>query len=355
MKRFLKVVLALAVVAVVVWLIWERTREQRLAGLRAEQEELRQRVNEVLARDSLLSAAPTSGDVAVALSTRLLEDMMRQVATRYFDRVVLDLDLDVHVRHRRDVKVKMLLGRVKAGEWLADVNIHKVEGVLHATQPRMEMLGAGGVDVGLRVAVERASGAATVHFTWDARRLTGALCRDFELSVEISGRALPAEYDVAGGLHLTADAEGLVAEPAFPRTAMKFRLRLELTPESWKAVRAALESQDKMFRCSIGIDPDELIDKLKELVRSGFDVTLPRSVYRPFVLPAGVNRSVAVGDRTLLLSVEPQALRTIQKALWYSASVEAEPGQARLAASEQAPPSGATSPSPTQALNDAAY
>jgi hypothetical protein len=103
---------------------------------------------------------------------------------------------------------------------------------------------------------------------------------------------------------------------------MKFRLRLELTSDSWQAVRAALESQDKLLRCGIGIDTDELIGKLKELVREGFDVTLPRSVYRPFVLPAGVNRSVEVAGRRIVLSVEPQRLRTVHGALWYSASVE---------------------------------
>ena len=191
-----------------------RRAADRLAALKSDQRDLRQRLETLLAGDPMLSAP--SGDVAVGIRSALLEDLMRKVASSYLDRVVLDLSLDVTLRQRQEVKVKTLLGRLKAGTWEAEVRVGRVRGTLRASQPRVEFSGENQVQVGLRVAVEQASGAASVRFSWNAKALANALCRDFRAAVEIQAQALPTEYQVAGALQLSAGEDGLLARPSFP-------------------------------------------------------------------------------------------------------------------------------------------
>jgi hypothetical protein len=88
-------------------------------------------------------------------------------------------------------------------------------------------------------------------------------------------------------------------------------------------VRAALEEQDQILRCGLAIDPDEIMPRLAQLLRRGFEVTLPRSLFRAVDLPAGVRREVSVDERRVDLAVSTRALRITSEAVWYAAEVRA--------------------------------
>ena len=95
---------------------------------------------------------------------------------------------------------------------------------------------------------------------------------------------LAHEYPVSGAFQLSAGPETVRADPVFPRR--EFRIHVDMTPRSWDEVRAAIHEQDQILRCGLALDPDTLLPRLRERLHEGFDVKLPRSLFRPVDLPA---------------------------------------------------------------------
>jgi hypothetical protein len=291
-----------------------------LPEFRERHERLHRRLEPLLEREALLQAvAADPGNVGVAIRSGLVEQLVENVAGLYLDKVSLDLPLEARINESGTVRVKTFLGRIHAGTWRVALTIHRVHGVLRARKPRVDFEGTNRVDVELPLALEQAQGRATVRFEWDSKSIANVVCRDFEITRTIEGRVLPQEYPVSGAFLLSAGADRLIAVPSFEDRP--FRLRVDLVPESWGELRRALESQDRLLRCGVGIDPDTIVEKLRGVVRKGFDVRLPRSLFRPVQLPASVRHSVVVQDRTIDLSVTPSDLRTGPDTIWYSASV----------------------------------
>jgi hypothetical protein len=291
-----------------------------LQEFRERHERLHRRFEPLLAREALLEAvAADPGNVVVAIRSELVADLVERVAARYLDKVSLDLPLEARIKETGTVRVKTFLGRIQAGTWRVALTIHRVQGVLRARPPRVHFEGTNRVDVELPVALEQAQGRATVRFEWDSKSIANVVCRDFEITRTIEGRVLPHEYPMKGAFLLSAGPDRVVAVPSFEDRP--FRLRVDLVPESWRELQRALEGQDRLLRCGIGIDPEAIVAKLRDVVRKGFDVRLPRSLFRPVQLPASVRHSVDVQERTIELSVRPSELRTGPDTIWYSATV----------------------------------
>ena len=299
----------------------EVERAQRVAELTARQEALWTAFNEKVAGDPLLAATlADEGEVLLALRRPLLQEMVREVARRYLDRVELDLALGAKVDASADLKVKTRLGEMNAGTWTVNLVIHRVRGVLRAVEPTVTLEGDQRLALSLPVSLQEARGRASVRFRWNSRGLANAICRDFEVTRTIQGRVMPSFHTFQGSLRLIPTADAVMARPSF--TDRAYRLKVDLNPESWNEIRAALQEQDSLFKCGLALEPDKVITQLRELTLKGFDVRLPRSLFRDFVLPASLEQSVRVEDKTLVLSVKPSALRTVEDALWLSAAIE---------------------------------
>jgi hypothetical protein len=285
---------------------------------------LHARLQDLVAADPFLTEVlADDGQVVVAVSPELVEDVIQEVAGRYLDRVALDLDLGAAFHAGREVKVGTFLGSLKAGRWDVDVTVDRVRGVLQARQPRVRFAEASQVRLDIPVMLREAHGTAGVHFKWDAGGLAGAVCRDFEVRQRVQARVLPEEYGVTGAFRISSGAEALVARPLFPATT--FRLHVDLAPESWADVRRALEEQDRLLRCGMALDPDDMLAKLRDVLRKGFDVKLPRSLFRSVELPARLTQEVVVEDRRVELEVRTNDLRVTPRAFWYSAAVRSRP------------------------------
>jgi hypothetical protein len=295
--------------------------EARIAELRAAHEALHDSLEALVAGDSLLlAAAADTGQVIVALREPLVENLVNEVTRRYLDRVEVHLTPDVEVEESGEVRVKVLVARVKAGDWHVHLTIHRIDGVLRAKPPAVTVTGTNRLELALPVTLEDGRGEATLRFRWDAAGVAGAVCGDFETTQRITGRVLPAGYTIDGAFVLSANERTIVAEPEFP--AEKFRLVVDLSPESWDEVRRTLASQDKIFKCGIALDPPDVIQKLRALGRKGFNVKLPRSIFRTVELPASVSEAVTVETRRVELSVRPNVLRVTPRTVWYSAAVQ---------------------------------
>lgn len=285
-----------------------------------ERDLLHQRLDELAPRDPTVARALAHpGDVQVAIRSELASTLVREVARRYLDRVELDLPLEKRVHQEGTVHVGTPFGKMKAGDWNADVVVHRVRGVLSAGTPQLAVAAANRITVALPVSLQKAQGAATVSFKWDGRGVASVVCHDFQVTRNVSGRLLAEEYTIAGSVRLIAGPQSVRAEPVFPNR--KFRLKVDLLPASWAEVRAAVQEQDKLLRCGLAIDPDEVLPRLSRLLRDGFELHLPRSVFRPVDLPGSVGGAVTLAGRSVELTLATEELEVTKAAVWYSASV----------------------------------
>jgi hypothetical protein len=283
---------------------------------------LRRRLDERIAREPHVQEVLARGgdsDVIVGVHWALLKDLVPEVARRYLDQVQLDLVLDQAVDERRTVDVSTPFGKMTAGEWRLHLVIHRVRGTLRARRPEVRPAAGNRLALGIPVVLEGAEGTATAGFEWNARSVAGVVCRDFALTRKVNGRVLPDEYKVDGEVELSAGPSAVVVRPVFPRG--RFRLHVDLAETSWAEVRRALKEQDDILKCGLALEPDEILPKLKARLNEGFDVSLPRSLFRPVDLPAGVRQSVTVEDQQVDLTVRTEDLRVTEQAVWYAASV----------------------------------
>jgi hypothetical protein len=130
---------------------------------------------------------------------------------------------------------------------------------------------------------------------------------------------------VFGDMVLAAEGDRIVARPEFP--VQKIRISAEPSAETWAKVRATLSQLDEFEKCGIGLEvlsSDKVIALLTKVLTKGFKVKLPTKLVPTLELPASVSESVEVEDQQVELVVRPLHLRVEPRALWYSASVDAQ-------------------------------
>lgn len=276
-------------------------------------------VARVAADAQLRVAVADSAEIALALREGLVIELLRETARRYLDRIELDIDTkDLDANADGELKVKTPLGKIAAGRWKVKLVFHRLQGILRARQPSVAVIARNRVHVGVPVILESGSGEATLTFSWDPSGIANVLCREFETSQRVKGRILAREYVLSGDFVLEARAEGIVADPVFPED--KFPIAVDPSADTWEGVMTALRSQDRWNRCGTAMDPEKVAQKLADLGERGFNVKLPRSIFRPVAIPASLVKSVRVGRSQVALSIRPNALRISPGTLWYSAS-----------------------------------
>jgi len=304
------------------------SRDERVQRLHEDYRVLRERFEALLAREPFVGETERmEGDMVLAVREGFVKEVAEEAAQRYFDRVALDLS-GIEVTESGEVHADTFLGRVNAGRWTLNVTLRHVRGMLRARSPRIELKESNEVELALAVLLEEGQGTAAIRFAWKSRGVARVVCRSFETRQEVSGRVRPDEYPVRGSFVLAAAKDALVATPRFDPA---FRVKVELSRESWAQVRAQIEAQDDITRCGLGLDPDKLFGRLEELVRKGFVVRLPRKLLRTVTLPVGITQSVEVQDRRVGLAVTQDALRITPDGLWYSIGIGARVSGARPA------------------------
>lgn len=294
---------------------------RELALLRARHAALHDSLSVVLARDPLLNLTrDDSSDIALALSETLLTSMIQEVATRYLDRVEIDLE-DIEGHGDGELEIGSPIGGLTVGNWKVNVSAHEIAGVLSAQTPAIEVSGTNRIHLAIPIQIHQGQGAVTLAFAWDSRSVFNLVCRDFKTVQTIRGSILPQRHVVRGQMVLSASDEGIVANPDFPRE--KFPLSMTLTEASWSKLRAALKVQDKLFKCGFMINPDTVLARLRVMGLEGLRFGLPRRAFRTIFLPATISRAVRILTSPVELSVRPHQLRISPGLIWYSADIDA--------------------------------
>jgi hypothetical protein len=143
-----------------------------------------------------------------------------------------------------------------------DMRIHRVRGVLRAGTPDVSFRDGNRVQLAFPVHLEQGQGRATMDFAYDSRGLASLVCKDFEAEQTVRGAVIPEDYPVQGAFTLHTGPRTLAARPSFPDA---FRVKLDLDPGSWSAVRARLDREDTLGRCGLALDADKALRELRAL------------------------------------------------------------------------------------------
>lgn len=320
----------------------ERRDPAKLRTLRAQHEYLHERLEQVLEGAPLLGLPELrGGDVVVAIRTEYLDDVVREVSRRYLERVSLDLG-GIHAHEQGELKKGTFLGDMKLGDWRVGLEIARLQGTLGGHSPDLEIGTGNTVKITMPVNVIDGRGVGELHFSWNATSLVNVVCHDFEVREELAAVVMPAQYRLRGSFSIAAEGDEIVARPLFHRD--KYRIRIDLTPESWAKVRAALDAQDTVGKCGLAMNPDQVMPQLHALVQKGFDVRLPASLFRKITLPAGLHSKVEVQGAQVQVDLTSRLLRLTPEILWYGASIN---GRVITPAASPSPASRAPSPRPT--------
>jgi hypothetical protein len=294
--------------------------EQRVARLESEVDQLRQRFTAEAERDPLVrKGSAAEGHLTAVVPAALFQDVVRRVFAHYLDRVDVQLD-GLHVEKTGAIHKDTMFGSINAGDWTASIDFPRIRGWLRAGQPRVGLPGGDRVTVEMPVHLERGAGTARVHFKWDSRSLVNVVCRDFEVTEEMEGTVEPRVYPVAGQFKMEAGPDALRALPSFDD---RFRIHPVLAPDSWAKARRAIEEQDKVENCGMGLDPDVVMGQLQALVDAGFVVKLPRKLFRAVQLPTRLTPTVRVQDRDVEVELTQSRLEAGPDGVWYGVWVKA--------------------------------
>jgi hypothetical protein len=256
---------------------------------------LHERVRAAAARDTLWQAIQTADrDVAVVLPQPVLQDLAGRAARRLRGGAQVDFRPAIRESVDKDLGITVLGQKLGAGHIHVDIDVRHLRGTLTtpgapdlAFQPPDELR----IDLPLRIA--EGAGDATFSAKWDPAALVSVVCKGFATRLELSGAILPVTHPVHGTVRFRLEGGRIVGHPEIRRDRVP--LSFALDARSWAAIRRVLVAQDKVGRCSVGIDPDAIVAGLHRIGMKGVGVRLPRDLIPSFALPVVFEDSYARG------------------------------------------------------------
>jgi hypothetical protein len=293
-------------------------RPADLRALEARRDELRGQLARALAADARLQAAPRT-DVLIGVPAAFTGALARELTRGFLSQVEIRLrGLRLHKQDHVDVKA--LVATLRAGSYDVDVQVHEVTALLRPGEPRVEFDGAR-VKLRLPVRLAEGRGRARVDFRWDSQGVGKVVCEDFDVSQEVSAGVTPRTYELSGAFTLEVEDGALVARPDFPERLLK--VNVEPAAETWEAVERVV--QERTWKCEKALGAVDVPKLLRGLLAKGFDVRLPRRLFKPVRLPAAFEQSLAIEGRTYDLLARPADLALGPGMLWYGAALELRP------------------------------
>jgi hypothetical protein len=309
----------------------QRIWAAELGRLQAEQDSLRSRLADLIAKDEQIARIP-DGEVTIAVPTAFV----RTVIGRLFEDVAKRITLQL--RGIKAHTAKTVKKVVTIGEFVVDVDVDRVVGKIESKKPTITF-GGDRVTLALPVAITEGTGEATIRFVWDGKNVAGMACGDLDVTKKVTGKVVPASYVVSGSLKLEKRGRRVVATPVFPET--RLRIRVKASQAAWDTVNAILDEQRGV--CGFVLDKVDVPGILKRVTEEkGFNIRVPVDKLKPMIVPAGVSDSVTVAGRTLAIWAETHTVRIDPDAIWYSANVRLE----RAGIPAPAPPPSGPDPSP---------
>jgi hypothetical protein len=287
-----------------------------LEALRAERDALAARTRDAIVGqgEQSLGRAPQAG-IMIGIPTSVTRSIVEQVVTGLFGETTLTLrNLKVH--NEGKLKAKMLISKRTLGEYVLDMKIHQVQGLLKPGKPTLTF-GTNTIGLTLPVRLAEGVGDAELNFKWDSKGTANIVCGDTEVSRTIGGGVVPHDYNVTGRFGISADAETLILRPQFPDLAV--RIFVDPSEDAWKLVEEVVRDRPK--GCEIALGKVDVKQKLSGLLGKGFNVKIPQKIFKPIRLPAGVSQSIEIQHVKVDLEVKPTGVLVAGDRIWYGADL----------------------------------
>ena len=296
--------------------------DETLSAMRQQVEALRSTVDAQLDPAIMLAGKSLeTADVVVRLRVGMLQELLTVASSQYLDEVQLHLSPGTVAQEDNEVRTKIGPIRVRAGRWALHVSINDIRATLRAHEPTIAVDSDDRFALHLPAHLENGTGTARIKFEWDAAAVTSVVCRDFQVDESFSATVKTRDYELDGHFQITPVNGSLVLDPSFPQ---RLDVQPEPTEESWAHVRDILQGQDKMFRCGLALNADNMETKLREILQKGFRFRLPNNVLRPILLPSSISKTVQLRNHTLDVAAVPAGLKLTSDWLWYGINVQLE-------------------------------
>jgi len=328
MRRRLLLLTLLVVAGVAGYLEFERRfpppppppSRAELDALRARRELLRQQLIDLVGtRENAFAKAPKA-NLLIGVPTGFTNKIVQQVVTGLLGETTLTLkNLKVHKEDR--VRVSMLFGKRTVGEFVIDVDIHQVQGLLKPSAPKLSF-GNNRILLTLPVAVADGGGNATIRLQWDSKGLAAnTVCGDVDVTREVTGTVKPAEYVVSGGFELATEGGAILLQPEFG-DGVVVNIKVAASEQAIKVIEDLIEDQRAGCKSALGkIDVKQKILDIAGV--KGFNVRLPAKLFRRIKLPAGIQQSLRLQGITVTVQVKPVGLVVTPERIWYGADIVA--------------------------------
>lgn len=294
--------------------------EAEFKALEAERDALQERfrASVLKAGERSLAKAPRAG-VMIGIPTGFAKSIVEQIVTGLFGETTLTLrNLKVH--KEGDVKAKLLFRKKRLGQFVLDVDIQETRGVLKPGKPELSF-GNDRIGVSLPVALAEGGGRARIRFQWDSKGLAAnAVCGDADVTREVHGGVVPENYRVTGVFGVRADGNAITLSPDFGEVAV--RIFVDPSEEAWKVVDGVVAEQ--RAGCRLALEKIDIKEILGKILGRGFNVKLPKKLFKPIRLPAGVSQSLDLQGVTLDLTVKPTGMLVSDDRIWYGADLQAK-------------------------------
>lgn len=353
MKRALLALVVIAAVAAAAVAVYRSRRplpppapsQAELDALVAKRTALKEKLLDLTVRkdDQGIGRAP-QGSIMLGLPTSFTRAVIEQVVTGLFRETTLTLK-NLKVHKAGDVKAKMVFSKRKVGEYVLDVDIHEVSGLLKPGKPTLTF-GRDQVGVRLPVALAEGEGRGTLRIQWDSKGLAAnAVCGDKDITTAVTGTVVPADYVVEGQFGITAMGDTIVLRPDFGE--LKVKVTVAATEKTWAAVDQVIEAQGSA--CRTALKKIDLKAILAKIIGKGFNVRIPAKIFKPIRLPAGVQSSLELQGVKLALQVKPTGMTVTRDRIWYGADIRtgadaAPPGPAAPGNKPEAAPAPSKPP-----------
>lgn len=289
----------------------QTAEEQRadIASLEKERDILRSRLEALSGNDPWARGMPDSS-VNIGVPTALAYDLVRRVAAGFMDGIEIELK---NLKFRKSGQIKKV---ITLGDYDLRVTVGHVGARLKTGKPEMEF-GGNRVAVAMPFGIDSGDWRAAVNFKWDGKNISGAVCGDLDITLEMEGGIWPDRYTLAGAMTLTGSPRQILAEPAFPPARIK--LRVKPSDESWAAAKEIFD--DKTGVCGFVLDRVDVMGIVKRLIDRGFIVRIPTEKIRPFALPVGINPSMTVRGEKVAMAAKVSGLAITPQTIWLGAEV----------------------------------
>jgi hypothetical protein len=253
------------------------------------------------------------------MPTSLTASIVEQVVTGLFGETTLTLK-NLKVHKEGDVKAKMLVRKKRLGQYVLDVDIHEVQGILRPAKPTMKF-GRNRVELTLPVKLAEGSGNADLRFKWDSKAFSAnVVCGDIDVTKKVYGGVIPEDYKVEGSFAIAAKGEAIQLTPSFPDLAV--RIFVDPSEQAWAVVDEVIKQQ--RAGCEVALNKVDIKQKLADILQRGFNVKIPQKIFKPIKLPAGVSQSLEVQGIKLALEVKSTGILVARERIWYGADVNLE-------------------------------